>query len=91
MIENLGFSYDIINSSAAVGAYGVAGPGNAPTSILPDTPFNFRAVNATLSGRSEYPYVATAPPQYLRNSLSTQIAIRSLSFNNGFNTSTTAP
>ena len=91
VIENLTFSYDITNSSAAVGAYGVAGAGNAPTTILPDTPFNIRAVNASLGGRSEYVYNATSPAQYLRNSLSTQVAIRSMSFTNGFNTSTTAP
>jgi prepilin-type N-terminal cleavage/methylation domain-containing protein len=80
VIENLSFSYDIINSSDPAGTYGVAGPGDAPTSIAPDTPFDFRAVNVYLGGRSEYPWTGTGTPGFLRNSLSTQISIRSLSF-----------
>jgi prepilin-type N-terminal cleavage/methylation domain-containing protein len=80
VIENLQFSYDIVNSQDAAGTYGVNGPGDAPTSIAPDTPFLFRAVNTYLGGRSEYPYTITKPPQFLRNSMSTQVSIRSLSF-----------
>lgn len=80
VIENLTFSYDIVGTQDPAGTYGVPGPGDAPTSIVPDTPFAFRAVNAYLGGRSEYPYTMTQPPQYLRNSMSTQISIRSLSF-----------
>jgi prepilin-type N-terminal cleavage/methylation domain-containing protein len=80
VIENLQLSYDIIGSQDAVGTYGAAGPGDAPTSIAPDTPFAFRAVNVYLGGRSEYPYTMTNPPQFLRNSMSTQVSIRSLSF-----------
>jgi type II secretory pathway pseudopilin PulG len=80
VIENLTFSYDIVGTQDAAGTYGLAGPGNAPTSIAPDTPFSFRAVNASLGGRSEYPYTLTKPPQFLRNSMSTQVSIRSLSF-----------
>ncbi len=79
-IENLTFSYDVVNSQDPAGTYGIAGPGDASTAIAPDTPFAFRAVNATLYGRSEHPYAATTPPQYLRNSMSTQVSIRSLSF-----------
>jgi prepilin-type N-terminal cleavage/methylation domain-containing protein len=80
VIENLGFSYDIVNSQDVAGTYGLAGPGDAPTSIAPDTPFLFRAVNVYLGGRSEYPYTMTDPPQFLRNSMSTQVSVRSLSF-----------
>jgi prepilin-type N-terminal cleavage/methylation domain-containing protein len=80
VIENLQFSYDIVNSQDAAGTYGLAGPGDAATAIAPDTPFSFRAVNTYLGGRSEYPYTVTNPPQFLRNSMSTQISIRSLSF-----------
>jgi prepilin-type N-terminal cleavage/methylation domain-containing protein len=80
VIENLSFSYDIINSSDVAGTYGASGPGDAPTSIAPDTPFNFRAVNVYLGGRSEYAWTGTGTPEFLRNSLSTQISIRSLSF-----------
>jgi prepilin-type N-terminal cleavage/methylation domain-containing protein len=80
VIENLSFSYDIVNSQDPAGTYGLAGPGNATTSIAPDTPFAFRAVNVYLGGRSEYPWTWTNPPQFFRNSLSTQVSIRSLSF-----------
>src|ERR1700723_77389 len=80
VIENLQISYDIVNSQDAAGTYGAVGPGDAPTPIPPDTPFAFRAVNVYLGGRSEYPYTMTNPPQYLRNSLTTQVSIRSLSF-----------
>jgi prepilin-type N-terminal cleavage/methylation domain-containing protein len=80
VIENLTFSYDIVNSTVPLVSYGLNGPGDAPTPIAPDTPFLFRAVNVSLGGRSEYPYTMTQPPQYLRNSMSTQISIRSLSF-----------
>jgi hypothetical protein len=90
-IENLTFSYDIVNSSDVAGTYGIPGPGNASQPILPDTPFKFRAVNASLSGRSEYPFAGAESPNYLRNSLSTQVSIRSLSFAVEFGTSSTPP
>jgi prepilin-type N-terminal cleavage/methylation domain-containing protein len=80
VIENLGFSYDIVNSQDPAGTYGAQGAGDAPTSIAPDTPFAFRAVNVYLGGRSEYPWTWTNPPAFFRNSLSTQVSIRSLSF-----------
>jgi prepilin-type N-terminal cleavage/methylation domain-containing protein len=80
VIEDLSFSYDIVNSQDPVGTYGTAGSGDAPTAIAPDTPFAFRAVNVYLGGRSEYPWTGTNPPQFLRNSLSSQVSIRSLSF-----------
>jgi type II secretory pathway pseudopilin PulG len=80
VIDNLTFSYDIVGTQDPAGTYGVAGPGDAPTAIAPDTPFQFRAVNVTLGGRSEYPFTLTKPPQYLWNSMSTQVSIRSLSF-----------
>jgi prepilin-type N-terminal cleavage/methylation domain-containing protein len=91
-IENLGFSYDITSSTDAAGTY-PNGPGNAPQPLLPDTPAQIRAVNVFLAGRSEYAYTAETTPQYLRNNLSSQVSIRSLSFTNQFNTSasSTAP
>ncbi len=79
VIENLTFSYDIVGSQDPGGTY-ANGPGDAPTAFPPDTPFAFRAVNVYLGGRSEYPYTMTDPPQFLRNSMSTQVSIRSLSF-----------
>jgi prepilin-type N-terminal cleavage/methylation domain-containing protein len=89
VIENLGFSYDITSSTDPVGTY-ATGPGNAATPILPDTPDQIRAVNVFLAGRSEQAYESLSTPQFLRNNLSTQVSIRSLSFTNQFNTSLTS-
>jgi prepilin-type N-terminal cleavage/methylation domain-containing protein len=91
-IENLGFSYDITSSTDAVGTY-PNGPGNVATPVLPDTPAQIRAVNVFLGGRSENTYTAQTTPIFLRNNLSTQVSIRSLSFTNQFQTSasSTAP
>ncbi len=93
-IENLAFSYAITSSTDPAGTYPTTpftnGPGNAPQPILPDTPAQIRAANVFLAGRSENTYTALRTPQYMRNNLSTQVSIRSLSFNNQFNTSATA-
>ncbi|MGA7854164.1 MAG: prepilin-type N-terminal cleavage/methylation domain-containing protein [Candidatus Acidiferrales bacterium] len=91
-IENLGFSYDITSSTDPAGTY-TNGPGNAQQPILPDTPDQIRAVNVFVAGRSEQIYKATNTPTFLRNNLTTQVSIRSLSFTNQFSTSstTTAP
>jgi prepilin-type N-terminal cleavage/methylation domain-containing protein len=89
-IENLGFSYDISNSTAAAGTYPI-GPGDAPFPATPDTAGQIRAVNIFLAGRSEYPYLGSTMPQYFRNNLSTQVSLRSMSFQNQFQTSPTAP
>jgi prepilin-type N-terminal cleavage/methylation domain-containing protein len=96
-IENLAFSYSITSSTDPAGTYGVTpftnGAGNTPQPILPDTPTQIRAVNVFLAGRSENTYTALSSPQYLRNNLSTQVSIRSLSFTDAFTTSAqqTAP
>jgi prepilin-type N-terminal cleavage/methylation domain-containing protein len=89
-IEDLNFTYDIINSTAPVGTYAL-GPGNAPTPIAPDNAFQVRAVNALIAGRSEYPLVLNSSRQYFRNNLSTQVSIRSRAFVNQFNTSPFGP
>ncbi|HXN72090.1 MAG TPA: prepilin-type N-terminal cleavage/methylation domain-containing protein [Candidatus Acidoferrales bacterium] len=92
-LENLSFSYDITGSNfPGIGVY-PQGPGNVPTPTLPDTPGQIRAVNVFLAGRSEEPYRASSTPQFLRNNLSTQVSIRSLSFTDTFTTATqqTAP
>jgi prepilin-type N-terminal cleavage/methylation domain-containing protein len=93
-IENLAFSYAITSSTDPAGTYGTNqftnGSGNASAPILPDTPAQIRAANVFLAGRSENTYTALSTPQYMRNNLSTQVSIRSLSFNNQFNTSATA-
>ena len=90
IIENLAFSYDLVNSADPVGTYPL-GPGDAPQPVLPDTTFNIRAVNVTLAGRSEYPYTATTTPQFFRNNLSTQVSVRSMAFVNAFPTPATLP
>jgi prepilin-type N-terminal cleavage/methylation domain-containing protein len=84
-IEDLGFSYDITNSTAPAGTYPI-GPGDAPFPSLPDTPGQLRAVNVFIAGRSEYTYQGSTTPQYFRNNLSTQVSLRSMSFQNQFNT-----
>jgi prepilin-type N-terminal cleavage/methylation domain-containing protein len=89
-VENLSFSYDITASNyPGIGTY-LLGPGNVPTPVLPDTAAQIRAANVFLAGRSEAPYQASTSPQFLRNNLSTQVSIRSLSFTNTFTTSASA-
>jgi prepilin-type N-terminal cleavage/methylation domain-containing protein len=93
-IENLAFSYAITSSTDPAGTYPTNpfanGSGNASQPILPDTPAQIRAANVFLAGRSEQTYTALDAPQYLRNNLSTQVSIRSLSFANQFNTASTS-
>jgi|HubBroStandDraft_4_1064222.scaffolds.fasta_scaffold39746_2 prepilin-type N-terminal cleavage/methylation domain-containing protein len=91
-IELLGFSYDVTGSTDPVATY-PGGPGNAPQPVPPDTPNQIRAVNISLAGRSEQTYNAFSTPKFLRNNLSTQVSVRSLEFQNQFNTasSNTAP
>ncbi|MFY9690371.1 MAG: prepilin-type N-terminal cleavage/methylation domain-containing protein [Candidatus Acidiferrales bacterium] len=93
-IEWMNFSYDIINSVAPAGTY-PNGPGDAPAPSgvvgALDNAFQIRAVNALLSGRSEYPLTTQGKSSYFRNNLSTQVSIRSVAFVNQFNTSATAP
>ena len=90
VIEDLQFSYDITNSTAPAGTYPL-GPGDAATPAGGDTPFQIRAVNVFIAGRSEVPYTAVANPFFLRNNLSSQVCVRSLAFVPSFNTSPTAP
>jgi prepilin-type N-terminal cleavage/methylation domain-containing protein len=88
VLEDLGISYDLNN---AVSAY-PAGPQDAPAPILPDTPNQIRKVNLFLAARSEAPFSQLDNIQmdqgsfrYLRNNLSTQVSIQSLSFFNEYN------
>jgi prepilin-type N-terminal cleavage/methylation domain-containing protein len=91
-LNQLQFTYDIINSNAPAGTY-PNGPGDAPTpaswtspTVGADTPQQIRAVNIFLAGRSEYAYNGAASPQYFYNNLTTQVSIRNLAFVNQFNT-----
>jgi prepilin-type N-terminal cleavage/methylation domain-containing protein len=84
-IEALQFTYDITGSTAPLGDY-PNGPGDAPApDPLYDNPSQIRAVNIFLAARSEYPYfINSGNQQFIRNNLSTQVSIRSLSFSNQF-------
>jgi prepilin-type N-terminal cleavage/methylation domain-containing protein len=90
-IEDLQFTYDIINSIAPNGTYpNGAGDATSPA-VGYDTALQIRAVNVFLAGRSEYTFSTALSNQYfLHNNLSTQVSIRNLSFVNNFNTSPTA-
>jgi prepilin-type N-terminal cleavage/methylation domain-containing protein len=90
-IEDLSFTYDIINSTAPSGTY-PNGAGDAPQPASwagppagSDSPQQIRAVNIYLAGRSENPLIIGKSQNYLHENLSTQVSIRSLSFVNGFN------
>ena len=97
-IEDLGFSYDIIDTTAPGGTY-PNGAGNAPQpacwgspcSSNSDSPQQIRAVNIYLAGRSENPVQIGKVPTFWHNNLTTQVSVRSMAFSNNFNTSTTAP
>ncbi|HTZ74762.1 MAG TPA: prepilin-type N-terminal cleavage/methylation domain-containing protein [Candidatus Aquilonibacter sp.] len=97
-IEDLGFTFDIIDSTAPSGTY-PNGAGDAPQpacwahpcSSNSDTPQQIRAVNVYLAGRSERPYQLGNALTFFHNNLSTQVSIRSLAFTNQYNTSATAP
>lgn len=66
-IDNLQVSYDL--------ADGVNNPTNVES---PESPSQIRKVNLHLSARSRRPLASTR--QFLRNSISTQVALRSLAF-----------
>lgn len=74
VLENVQFSFDIVD--------GVTNPANlatVPTGTFPSTsPNQIRKVNLFLAGRSSSRNARTG--EYLRNSVSTQISLRSLSF-----------
>jgi hypothetical protein len=74
VLDNMQISYDIVD--------GVTNPANLPTiptALFPGTsPNQARKVNLFLAGRSSARYARTG--QFLRNNLSTQISLRSLSF-----------
>ena len=69
-IENFQLTYDLVD--------GALNPVNQPTIVPPNTPHQIRKANLFMAGRSFR--AATRSRQFLRNSLSTQISLRSLSF-----------
>ncbi len=69
-IENLQLTYDLVD--------GVTNPTNVKTPVAPNSPHEIRKVNLFLSARSEV--VQRRTGQWFRNSLATQVSLRSLSF-----------
>jgi hypothetical protein len=69
-VENLQITYDLVD--------GGTNPVNVEAPVAPNTPAQIRKANVFLSGRSHRPWSRTR--QFLRNTLSTQVSLRSLSF-----------
>jgi len=69
-IENLQITYDLVD--------GTANQANVDAPVAPNTPAQIRKANVFLAGRSHRPWSRTG--QFLRNTLSTQVSLRSLSF-----------
>jgi prepilin-type N-terminal cleavage/methylation domain-containing protein len=69
-IENLQITYDLVD--------GATNPVNVDAPVAPNTSAQIRKANLFLSGRSHRPWSRTQ--QFLRNTLSTQVSLRNLSF-----------
>ena len=80
-VDNLQISYDLVdgvNNPAAVKFTAADTGGTGRCDPNPCSPNQIRKINITLSGRSRTPLRQTR--QYLRNSLTTQVSLRSMSF-----------
>jgi hypothetical protein len=80
-VENLQISYDLVdgvNNPAEVKFTAADLAGTGRCSPNPCSPNQIRKINITLSGRSRTPQRQTK--QYLRNTLTTQVSLRSMSF-----------
>jgi hypothetical protein len=80
-VDNLQVSYDLVdgvNNPAGVRFTTADLNGTGACSPNPCSPNQIRKINVTLWGRSRTPLRQTK--QYLRNSLSTQVSLRSMSF-----------
>jgi hypothetical protein len=73
-VENLQFTYDLVD--------GVTNPTNVTTPAAGNSPNQIRKVNIFLSARSQD--VNPQTKQFFRNSLTTQVGLRSLSFVNRY-------
>ncbi len=69
-IDNLQFSYDIID--------GTTNPTNQPDAVDPNTPSQIRKVNLFVSARSDLQFTQTRAP--VRSGVATQVSLRSMSF-----------
>jgi hypothetical protein len=70
ILEDLQLSYDLVD--------GVTNPTNVKAPVAPNSPNQIRKVSIVLSGRSSQPVRETN--EFVRQSLSTQVSLRSLSF-----------
>ena len=80
-VDNLQVSYDLVNggsnpSEVKFTSADLSGAGKCGASAC--SPNQIRKINITLSGRSRIPLRQTQ--QYLRNTLTTQVSLRSMSF-----------
>jgi len=69
-VENLQFAYDLVD--------GVTNPTNVATPIAPNSPNQIRKVSVFLSARSDRRHPQTG--NFFRNSMTSQVSMRSLSF-----------
>jgi hypothetical protein len=69
-IDNLQFSYDIVD--------GTVNPTNQPDAVAPNTPSQIRKVNLFASARSDLPFTLTRQP--VRTGVATQVSLRAMSF-----------
>jgi prepilin-type N-terminal cleavage/methylation domain-containing protein len=81
-VENLQISYDLVDgvsnpSGIKMSAADMA-PGGACGTLIACSPNQIRKINVSISGRSRMPMRQTR--QYFRNTLTTQVSLRSMSF-----------
>jgi hypothetical protein len=74
-VENLQFTYDLVD--------GTTNPTNVETPGADNSPHQIRKVNLFLAGRSLD--LMPNPRQFFRNSMATQVTLRSLSFVDRYN------
>lgn len=81
-VENLQISYDLVDgvtnpSGIKMSAADMA-PGGSCGALIACSPNQIRKINVTITGRSRVPMRQTR--QYFRNTLTTQVSLRSMSF-----------
>ena len=82
-MENLQITYDLVDSASnpnnvKMNATDLSGATGGACYPNPCSPNQIRKINLTLTGRSRTPMRQTR--QYFRNTLTTQISLRSMSF-----------
>jgi type II secretory pathway pseudopilin PulG len=82
-VENMQITYDLVDgvnnpSGVKMNATDLSGAAGGACAPFPCSPNQIRKINITISGRSRTPLRTTN--QYFRNSLTTQVSLRSMSF-----------